>query len=140
MADMFIVNTGKAIWFPTLIANATQNEDYVVDLFTNNVTVSDTTVASGLTPGSWTGYAQVAVARSTFTYSLSGVQGQETSSVVPQFNNTSGGSVNVYGWMMRGATSGTLYAAANFTVGTPVAIPSLSNLQLNPFRILMQSF
>jgi hypothetical protein len=137
---MFVVNSGKTILSNQAWGQSSSSEDYVLDLFTNNVTVSDTTVASNLTPGSWTGYAQVSLPRSALTSStLAANVAYLNTTVVPQWTNGSGGSVSVYGWMMRGASSGTLYAAQNFT-GAPVSIPASNTLTLYPFQIGLESY
>jgi hypothetical protein len=140
MPDMFLVNTGKPLILGNGWGYSSASEDFVLDLFTNSATVSDTTVASDLTPGAWTGYAQVSLPRSSWTTPVvSGTTCTLGTTVVPQWTNTSGSSVNVYGWMLRGAVSGTLYLAQNFS-GAPIAIPNTYYLTLYPFQIGLQSY
>lgn len=140
MPDMFISNSYKNRLNNQAFGQSSAPEGYVLDLFTNNVTVSDTTIAANLTPGAWSGYVQVAISlASLVSATLTGNVSYITTSVVPQFTNTSGGSVNVYGWMLRGATSGLLVAAQNFT-GAPVAIANGATATLYPFQIALESF
>lgn len=140
MPDMFISNSYKNQLNSQAFGQTSSPEDYVIDLFTNNVTVSDTTVASNLTPGSWTSYAQVSLPRTSLTSpALTGNVSYLGTTVVPQFTNGSGSAVNVYGWMMRGASSGLLVAAQNFT-SAPVSIPAGLSLTLYPFQIGLESF
>jgi hypothetical protein len=136
---MFMANEYKNQLMTQAFGTTTSSEDYVVDLFTNNVTVSDTTSHSALTPGAWTGYSQVSVPRSTFSAALTGNISYLLSSVVPQFTNGSGSGVNVYGWMMRGASSGLLVCSQNFA-SPPVSIPATYVLTLYPFQIGGESY
>ncbi len=83
---------------------------------------------------------QVSLPRSSLiASSLTGNIAYIGTSVVPQWTNGSGSSVNVYGWMLRGVSSGILYAAQNFT-GAPVAIPATYTLTLYPFQIGLESY
>lgn len=135
MADMVIPNEG-------LLKLAVQNwgvpgaaqEDFVVDLYSNNYTPVAGSSASNFTIATFTGYAQVAVARSTFgSPSIVGSTGNVTSSVSPTFTCTGGSSQTVYGWVMRGASSGKVYAAQLFT--TAFTVVAGSNVQLTPFTL-----
>lgn len=140
MPDMFISNSYKNRLNDQAFGESSAPEDYVLDLFTNNVTISDTTVAGLLTPGAWTGYLQVSVPKTSLTpAALTGNTSYIGTTVVPQFANTSGSTVSVYGWMMRGAVSGLLVAAQNFS-GAPVSIPTGQVLTLYPFQIGQQSY
>jgi hypothetical protein len=140
--DMFVSNSYKQQLLQQAFGQSSSSEDYVLDLFTNSVTVSDTTVAGSLTPGAWTGYAQVSIPRSSLqSASLTGNTAYMPTAVIPQFTNGSGSSVNVYGWMLRGASSGLLVVAQNFASPVAdVAIPAGQVLTLYPFQVGLQSF
>lgn len=140
MSDMFISNVYKnQLVSQAFGVTGFTAEDYLVDLFTNNFTVSDTTIASNLTPGAWTSYAQIPLPRSSLTAALTGNTSNLTSSLAPQFTNGTGSGVTVYGWMLRGATSGLLVCAQNLT-GAPVTIPAGQTYTLYPFQIGLQSY
>jgi hypothetical protein len=90
-------------------------EDFVYDLFSNNHTPAYTDSAADYTIASFTGYAQVAVARSTFAAATAtGGIGTIVSSVAPQWTCSGGSAQTCYGWIMRGATSGKLLGVGQF--------------------------
>jgi len=138
--NMVIPNEGKALLATMCFAYPVPvTEDFVVDLYQNNYTPTDSSTASSFTVAAFTGYAQVAVARSTFgTPGIVANVAQITSSVSPLFTCTGGGGQTVYGWYMRGATSNKVYAAAAFD--TPRVLNPIASELLQPFTINLKTF
>jgi hypothetical protein len=114
--DMVIPNGALVFWLQWAFNNTTDPyEDFVIDLFSNNHTCAVTDTAGTYTTATFPGYAQVAIARSTFgSATATGGLGTIVSSVTPLWNCTGGSGQLVYGWFLRGATSGQLLACANF--------------------------
>lgn len=133
--NMVIPNEGKILWLNAALKleMAGPFESWVVDLFTNNVLVSDSSTAAGFTLATFTGYAQVSVLRSQFAYPTitSNVAYTQRSSA-PSFTCTGGSAQTCYGWIMRGATSGTIWAGQNFDVARIMS--SGVTETLNPFK------
>lgn len=137
---MFLSNGYKAQLAQQAFGVTSASEDYVIGLFTNNVTVSDATLAANLTTGNWTGYSNVSLPRSAFNnatvVSNVAILGTNT---VPQFTNGSNATVNVYGFSMTGANSALLVLAQNFPT-VPVPILAGQTLTLFPFQIGTESY
>lgn len=113
---LVVVNNGESIALQLLTNKLATPEDLVLELFTSNTTPAETdtlvtyTLASGngyaaitLTGASWTvsGTTQIAYAEQTFTFT--------------------GALGNVYGYLLKRATSLDLIIAERFT-GAPFAI------------------
>jgi hypothetical protein len=90
-------------------------EDFVVDIFQNNFTPTYTSTGSDFTVASFPGYSQVALPRASFTTitAMSGV-GTIVSTISPTWTCTGGSGQTVYGWYMRGASSGKVLGAQLF--------------------------
>jgi len=134
-----IPNEGKLLaiywWLGT---DGSDLEDFVVDLFVNNVSVVNASTAADFTLASFTGYAQVSVPRASFgSPSIVSNVAQITSSVSPTFDCTGGSPQTAYGWLMRGASSGDIVAGANFD--TPRVMSPGTQEILDPFRIKFQT-
>lgn len=90
-------------------------EDYVLDLYQNNYTPISSSTGSNFTISSFTGYAQVVLPASDFpTPTITGSAATTTNSTPGAFSCTGGSAQTAYGAVMRGATSGKVYAAALF--------------------------
>lgn len=141
MPDMFVSNGYKnQLNNQAFDQSHASAEDYQIGLFTNNVTISDTTVIGSLTEATWTSYARVSLPRSALTAAaLTGNISYLGTTVVPQFTNGTGSGVTTYGWFMVGVSSGLLVAAQNFS-GAPVTIAATNVLTLYPFQIGLESF
>lgn len=136
--DMIIPNEGKLLLIALCFAAGASTEDFVVDLYQNNYTPVDSSTGSSFTVSSFTGYAQVAVARSTFgTATIVSNVANITSSVSPAYACSAGGGQLAYGWYVRGASSGKVYAAAAFSVAVNMAAGA--TLTLTPFTIQLKS-
>jgi hypothetical protein len=137
---MVIPNSGKLLLIQMALGNpGAITEDFVVDLYSNNYTPVDSSVASNFTTAAFTGYAQASVPRSSFgAPTIVSNVANITSSATPQFACSGGGGQTVYGWYMRGATSGTVYAAQIFSA--PLAMVPGLTLSLYPFTFESDTF
>lgn len=99
--------------------------NWKIGLFTNNVTVSDSTTLSALTEAAWTGYS-----RATPTWPTPTNVGGTPQSAAPSvtFTYTGVSTVTNYGFMVTNSTFTKLISAANFAapVVLTVAQPSYS--------------
>jgi hypothetical protein len=136
---MVIPNEGKEKLITMCFATPTgTTEDFNVDLYQNNYTPVDGSSLSNFTLATFTGYATVAVARSTFgSASIVSNVAEITSSVSPLFTCSGGSSQTVYGWVMSGQTSGKVYAAQ--LLFTPRTMTPGSSEELTPFTLSLQS-
>lgn len=100
-------------------------------LFTNNVTPDLGDIVSTYTEAAWTGYA--AVAQSFSDYAINGVSGHNGFAIATpiSFSNSSGGSVNAYGYYVTNTAGTKLLAAARFD-SAPVSIPNSGSTQVVP--------
>lgn len=137
--NMVIPNEGKILLLDrALCTPGNAPEDYSCRLFQNNVTVADASTLADFTVATFTGYANVAVARSTFpTPSIVGAVARTISSVIPTFTCTGGASQTVYGWILVGVTSGKVIAGQNFAV--PRVMSPGATEKLDPFQMDSQT-
>lgn len=101
------------------------------NLFTNNYVPTLSTVLADLTVAAWSGYA--AVSQSWSDYSINGVAGHSGFAIAPpiSFLNSSGGSVNAYGYYVTDSTGAYLLAVARFD-SAPVSIAPSASLNVLP--------
>jgi hypothetical protein len=139
MPNMVLLAAGQNILLDQAFAESEAgDEDYVLDLYSNNHTPVITDTAGAFTIATFTGYSQVAIPRSSFAAaSVTGSQSILTSSVVPVFSCSGGSGQTVYGFVMRGATSGTAYLAQYFTGG--LAVTAGLSVTLYPFQFQLTS-
>lgn len=137
---MVIPNEGKLLWLYWAIGtDGSDLEDFVVDMFSNNETVDDASTGADFTIATFTGYAQVAVARADFgSPSIVSNIANINDPTFPEFTCTGGSPQTCYGWLMRGATSGTIVAGANFD--TPRVMAPGATEQLDPFTYKFKTF
>jgi len=123
-----IVNTGAIALLNAQNAFLTS---LIWGLFTNNFTITLTTVKTDLTAAAWTGYAVV----SSLTFSTPVIVASKAVSYGtpnPMFGNSSGSSQTFYGWYCY-TSGGDLVAAVNIGItslangGTYVLTPTLSD-------------
>lgn len=137
--NMVIPNEGKQLWLEwALPGDGTSFEDFEINLFSNDYTPVDGSTDSDFTAATFGGYAQVDAERADFgAPSISSNVAYSLLSFVPTFTQTSGSPQTVYGWWMRGATSGIVLAAQRFDTARVMAIGATETL--DPFRIGLKS-
>lgn len=122
-----------------LSSDGSDFENFVVDLFVNNETVDDDSTGADFTLGTWTGYVQINVARSDFDApSIISHVANMTDPTSPNYTCTAGSPQTAYGWIMRGASSGTVIFGQNFN--TPRLMAPGTTEELDPFTIKLKSF
>jgi hypothetical protein len=111
-------------WLNDFITDHIGNNNYYYRLFTNNITPGTATVLTDFTEAAWTGYAPIQGGAITWpAATLSGHVAQSTGSNIV-FNNTSGGTVTVYGvYVTNGVTATKLYFAER-DPNAPVSVPN----------------
>lgn len=136
--NMVIPNEGKAAWLDDLFGGVAP-EDFLVDLFQSNTTVVNASTAADFTIATFTGYNQVALARAGFSAAaIVANVAVTTSAVAPTFLCTGGAAQTVYGWILRGDTTGLVYAGQNFDV--PRVMSNGISQALDPFAIRLKTF
>lgn len=122
-----------------LIFRGTGSEDYKLDLFKNNYTIIDTTTWTDLVVANFTGYNQISITRASFsTAIISAGVAVSARAVAPVFTCTGGAAQTVYGWALRGVTSGSIWFAANFD--TPRVMGPGATETLDPFQFKGKTF
>lgn len=137
--NMVIPNEGKTKILEELFRNVGAREAFVLDLFQSNTTVGDASTGADFTISTFTGYAQVAIARGDFSPAVIAANvGQIDKTTAPTFTCTGGSPQNAYGWILRGATSGVIYAGQNFD--TVRVMSTGATESIDPFRIKDKTF
>lgn len=107
-----IPNSGEGIALQAMLGK-TAMTTLTLRLYSNNVTISDTTVAGSFTEVTGSGYAAQALTAANWTVT----EGTPTSAQYPQATFTfTGAAGNVYGYYITNA-AGTLLLAEAFTAG-----------------------
>ena len=137
--NMVIPDEGKVLWIESVFSTAGAGEAFHVDLFSSNTTVGDSSTGADFTIATFTGYAQVSIARADFDpATITSHVAELTDPTYPTFTCSGGSPQTVYGWIMRGATSGKIYAGQNFD--SPRVMAAGATEQLNPFTISFKTF
>jgi len=102
-------------------------DTYKARLYTNNHTPVHTDAIGAFTEAAWAGYTSQTLS----PWGAASVSASVASSLGPVvvFNNTSGGSVNTYGYFATDAGNTTAYFAELFA-GAPISIPTGLGLSL----------
>ena len=96
--------------------DAATPEDKELFLFSNDFTITDSTINANLTPITTNGGEKVTLTKGTWDAAT------DADPVVSRYNGATGvvftitGNLTVYGWAVRGVTSTKLYGAENFGV------------------------
>lgn len=132
---MVVPNEGKLKMLDEIFRLTTSRESFVLDLFSNNETVDDASTGADFTIATFTGYAQVAIARGDFSAAtIVSNEGTITKTAAPSFTCTAGSPQTVFGWILRGATSGIVYAGQNFDVSRSMAPGSTESIDPFTFK------
>lgn len=138
--NMVIPNEGKLLWAEwAFVSQDEVLEDWVVGLFQNDEEVVDASTAADFTLADFDGYEDFDIARGAMgPPALVGNVAVSTLAVPPEYECTGGAPQTVYGWIMWGATSGTLLAGQNFE--TPRLMSSGATESLDPFAIRLKTY
>ena len=114
-----VVNNGEGDALKAMVAH-TAATDLILKLFTNDATISETTVAGDLTEADFTGYSAVTLTGSSWTIS----EGAPGSADYAEQTFTAGAGISglqlIYGAMLVRATSGRLFAVEKFSAARPI--------------------
>lgn len=137
--NMVCPDEGKELILDELFRLVTARESFVLDLFQNNEVVDDDSTGADFTISTFTGYAQIAIARADFGVAVTVAHvGQITKTAAPTFTCTAGAAQDAYGWILRGAASGVIYFGQNFNVPRTISPGSIESI--DPFRIKAKTF
>jgi len=113
MAAQWLIEGLREAMDALFLDNATP-EDKEIFLFSNDETIVDATVDTDLTEITTNGGEKQDLTKATWDAAT------DADPVVSRYNSTTGvswsitGALNVYGWAIRGKTSGKLYCAENW--------------------------
>jgi hypothetical protein len=140
VATWLIPNEGKTRWLDLAIGGGTPTDTtFDVKLFQNNYTPTDSDTSASYTEATFTGYASVSVARSTYAASTIGSNiATSVSSATPTFTCTGGSAQTIYGAYVVGHTSGKVFAAVRFDNARTMANGSVE--VLNPLEFQLKTF
>jgi hypothetical protein len=137
---MVCTNDGKKRALDLFWGNpSSHGENFVVELYQNNYTPVDGSVTADFTAATFTGYAAVSILTAGFSAAtiVSG-EGVADYATPPVYTCTGGSPQTVYGWFLRGATSGKTYFAQQFDV--PRVMSNGAVEALDPFTVKDKSF
>lgn len=136
---MVMPNEGKQEVLDELFRLTSTRPTWKLDIFVNNVTVADASTLADFTIATWTGYAQVAIARGDWSSAtvVSNV-GQIDKTTAPSFTMTGGSSQTAYGWILRNAATDKIWFGQNFD--SPVAMVAGATISIDPMRIKDKTF
>jgi hypothetical protein len=137
---MTIPDEGKLLLlYWALGTDGSDLEDFTVDLYQNNIAVTDTSTLTDFTIANFIGYVNVPVDRADFDAPvLAGHVGTINVPSPPSFTCTGGVSQTCFGWIMSGQTSGKVICGAKFDVAR-IFTPGTTET-LDPFTISDKTF
>lgn len=137
--NMVIPDQGKLLWLNWMLpSDGSDQENFSVRLFQNNITPDADSVLGDFTIATFTGYASVPVDRSDFggTF-ISAHVAYSDSAVVPTYTCTGGSAQTVYGWYMVATISNVVVAAQRFD--SPRSMAPGATEALDPFTMALQT-
>lgn len=140
MADNWVIpNEGKSLILDELFRLTSSRESFLLKQFQSSTTVGDASTLADFTICNYTGYSDVAIARTDFSAAtISSNIGNIVKSANPVFTCTGGSAQTVYGLLLVGATSGKIYAGVNY--GTPITMISGATDTINPLKVQDKTF
>lgn len=140
MADTWVIpNEGKTLILDEVFRLTTTRETFLLKQFVSNTTVADASTLGDFTIGSYTGYADVAIARGDWSAAaaVANIGGiQKTTN--PVFTCSGGAAQTVYGLLLVGNSSGKIYAGVNYS--TPISMAPTATDTINPLKIQDKTF
>ena len=136
---MVVTNDGKKNFLDLATISGGDVEDWEVWLFKNNYTPVDGSVTANFTPADFPGFAEVIIPQGVWGPSVIVADVAESDSHnTPTFTCTGGGGQLVYGWFMKGNTTGKTYLAQRFD--TPRNMVAGATEVLDPFKLKLKIF
>jgi len=140
MSDTWVIpNEGKSLILDELFRLTTTRESFLLKQFVSNTTVVDASTLADFTIATYTGYADVAVARGDWAAAAVAANiGSISKTTNPVFTCTADSPQTVYGLLLVGATSGKVYAGVNYS--TPISMAPTATDTVNPLKIQDKTF
>lgn len=138
---LVVTDSGKQVllFWGMCSINTDTFEDWWLELFTNDETVTDDSVTPDFTLATFGGYDHVSITREDFRFPIIedhiAVTQREEETV---FNCTGAPNQTVYGWIMVGKDSGETLAGQNFD--TPHLMSAGAELSVDPFNFKLKKF
>lgn len=137
--DWVCPNEGKTLILDEVFRLTSSRETFLLKQFVSNTTVTDNSTLSDFTIATYTGYADVAIARGDWSAAtiVSDI-GQIVKSANPVFTCSGGSPQTVYGLLLVGNTSGKVYYGVNYT--TPISMAPTATDTINPLKVQHKTF
>jgi len=132
---MVITDAGKveALFSALCAVDTALFEDWWIELFKSNTTVTSASVLSDFTLADFAGYLRVSQTRAQFHgAAITGTVARTGNLNSVSFSSTDGAGQLVYGWIMVGKVSGDVFAGQNFDL--PRNMNSGAVESLDPFN------
>lgn len=137
--DWVIPNEGKTLMLDEIFRLTTTRETFLLKQFVSNTTVVDASTLADFTIATYTGYADVAIARGDWSAAaIASNIGSISKTSNPVFTCTAGSPQTVYGLLLVGNTSGKIYAGVNYT--TPISMGPTATDTINPLKVQDKTF
>jgi hypothetical protein len=137
--DWVIPDEGKTKILDEVFRLSTTRESFVLDQWLTGGPVDDDSTGADFTLATYTGYAQIAIARSDWGAATDTAHiGNIIKTVNPVFTCTAGSPQTVAGLLLRGATSGIIYAGCNYS--PTIAMAPTATDTINPLKVSDKTF
>lgn len=137
--DWIVPNEGKKKILDEVYRLTSAREAFVLDQWLTGGPVDDDSTASDFVFATYTGYAQVAVARADWGAATETSDvGQIAKTTNPVFTCTGGSPQTVAGLILRGATSGIIYAGCNYS--PTISMANGATDTVNPLKVSDKTF
>lgn len=137
--DWVIPDEGKKKILEEVFRTTSSRESFVLDQWLTGGPVADASTSADFTYASYTGYAQIAIARGDWGAATAPASiGQILKTVNPVFTCTGGSPQTVAGLILRGATSGIIYAGCNYS--PTISMANTATDTINPLQVQDKTF
>ena len=129
MAGILVTDAGEVELLKKTLKNTTDSETYLLKLFQSNTEVTSTSVEGDFTLCDFTGYATKTLTRGNWTDPTS-ISGKANTTYPTQTWTCSGGSNDIYGYLVIGGTSNVLLWGETFVDPIPISSGNSYSLDL----------
>lgn len=126
-----VTNIGELKFCEYVFKSTSISENFTFCLYTNNYDPVATSVTANFTEASFTDYTSKTLTRGSFTSPSTNVAGRAEVTYASQtWTVGTGSSATIYGWFLKGATTGDVYIAEKFS--TARALSAGESITLTP--------
>jgi len=137
--DWVIPDEGKTKILDEIFRLTTARESFVLDQWVSGGPVDDDSTGADFTLASYTGYAQIAIARADWNVATDAAHiGSIEKTTNPVFTCTGGSPQTIAGLLLRGATSGIIYAGCNYS--PTISMANGATDTINPLKVSDKTF